>query len=94
MESKTKSFLLDNGRLPYEAVRRTFDLVTLEIFIGMFEVIYVLKFCEKQLTSIQQYFSYIHEAISYRTVNHASKTMMLGWGCRYRITFAIGDYHH
>jgi hypothetical protein len=35
MESKTKSFLLDNGRLQYEAVRRAFDLVTLEIVIGL-----------------------------------------------------------
>ena len=45
MESKTKSFLLDNGRLQYEAVRRAFDLVTLDIFIGMFEAICIEILC-------------------------------------------------
>ena len=45
MESKTKSFLLDNGRLQYEAVRRAFDLVTLEIVIGMFEPICIEILC-------------------------------------------------
>ena len=69
MESKTKSFLLDNGRLQYEAVRRAFDLVTLEIVIGMFEAICIeilcfilvlfvsLRFINRLLTSIEQNFS-------------------------------------
>lgn len=34
METKQKSFLLDNGRLQYDTVKRAFDLDTLEIFIG------------------------------------------------------------